>query len=948
MYFLEQTAQWLLKHFEDQLLHVQVVFPNKRPGVFFMKYLSQKIIKPTWSPQIFDIESFVIKNSGYSLADPITQIFQLYQIYSEILKKNGRQPESIDVFYPWGNIILNDFSEIDKNLCQPQEVFRLIDDIKTIDNLFNYLTPEQIDLLKSFWSNLNIETKTENKEKFLRMWQILPEMYDKLKDIQIQTKTAYSGFIYRKLAEAALNKAWISDNGITVFAGFHFLNKAESSIFRFLKDSGKAVFLWDTSQYYLDKNDFPPYDTIRNNIRNFPMPDDFEIFPGAPMNSKNINIYSVSMTSAQVNVAGEILKKLSVKSEQGTAVVMADEKMLIPMIHALSEDIDRVNITMGYPLIYSYPADLIQQFADFFKKYPTADTAIPSAELIRLITHPLVAKTNYREYQQLSDELTNQNQRVVYLDNLKERDDPFIAHLIRNYKQTNQLTEKLSELCRWFIENEKITEIEKDFFHELLKSLNRLNELVQKEQLEDTLTSKLIKEVIYTLRIAFSGEPLTEIQLLGILETRCLDFENLIILSLNEGIWPSKINQSTFIPYQVRKAFYLNTPENDDNVYAYYFYRLFQHALNIHLIYSTDTDAFGYSEKSRYLLQLIYDFNLQVKELPVSPRVKVNVPQKIYYEKNEYILRKLDNYLNPVKKIYFSPSALNTFLDCKLKFLFQHILKIKEKDKIREEIDDATFGKIVHRSLELLYSEAGKQNRLITSSDIKNMLENYSPAVSKALQEIYLNGSKIIQLKGYDLIVIEIIKNYTEKILKYDLSYTPFEILSLEGSPKNFRFETELNLNGEIITPGIYGITDRIDLKNKIVRAVDYKTGKDTSYFSSVESLFEHENPNRNKAAFQILCYCLIMKHSGKFSEHIQPAIYVIREINKFNYSPLFSFGNGKNKTILENFDMIEEEFHNNLKNLFKEIFSPDIPFSPAKNEKICSFCPYIKICGRK
>lgn len=951
MYFLEQTASWLLKNFGENLNNISVVFPNKRSGVFFRNYLINQISKPVWSPEITDIESFILQNTAFLKADPISQVFTLYKVYSAILVQNGQNPESIDSFYPWGNIMLNDFSEIDKNLAEPADVFRLIEDLKDIDTLFDYLSPEQIEILKTFWTNINIESHTNEKARFLRMWQMLPDIYEELKKKQLKEKAAYSGFIYRILAGKCINKEWMPQEDMIVFAGFHLLNKAETTIFNYLKTEGKAVFLWDADNYFLERKEFSPYQAIRRNMSEFPEPPDF-VHDRSPLTGKSFRMFGFDLTSTQVDMAAQILRVIGDNEENSpgkpdTAIVLADEKLLIPLLHTVPESMDHVNITMGYPVISSYPADIVLLLADFMIRYSGCQK-VRTSDLVNLLNHPVNKMT---EPENINRQLSVLNESKLAFQDLSsiKVECTFLSFLTNALASAKNLIGKLQDFLVYYLENKEITEIEKEIFYQIYKGMNRLSEHAEKENLSDLLLKKILKEILITLKVAFSGEPLSGIQVMGILETRCLDFKNLILISMNEGLWPSVSNQPSFIPYQVRKAFYLNTPENDDVAYAYYFYRLLQRAENIWLMYSNDKEAIGFAEKSRYILQLLYDFNIELNETIVSPHITKTLRKEIIYPKSEAILKQLEPYLDENNKSRFSPSALLTYLDCKLKFFYQYILKIKEKETVQEEIDAAVFGKVLHRTMELIYSDDEIKNTVIDKPLQQRIRKDFQEKLNVALQESGFQSNSNSEIPGHNLIALEMMKRFIGIILDQDMEYAPFRIVSLEGSSKNLFFDFEIVSDGRVIRPGIIGIIDRIDLKNNVFRAVDYKTGKDSTEFKDVDSLFAAEYNKRNKAVFQLLCYCLLMKNSGKFNGIIQPSLYVVSKMSDENNQPLLKFKDENGSSVdVTDFKVVESNFASRLQELLTEIFNPEVPFSQCNEEDICRYCPYNGICMKK
>jgi len=942
--FLKTLAEWTTARFGNDYSGVKVIFPNKRSGVFFRHYLSEIIKTPVWAPEISDIDTFIATETGFTKADINFQVFQLYEIFVKIFEKNNISGETIDRFYPWGKIILKDFSEIDKNLVKAADVFKYISNIKTIDQQFDSLDEEQIDILKSFWSHLDIEKRTAEKEKFLNILKLLPDVYHLLGEKQIVEKISYEGFYYKVLVEKIISKTWQPACLSYLFAGFNLLNKSEKAIFKFLKENNNVFFFWDYDLLFLEKEDFIPYQNIKENLKLFPPPENFKPVSGTPIFNKSIKVTGASLLAGQAKAAVNTLIDNKIDHDNPeTAIVLSDEKLLIPLLHSLPDEFSNTNITMGFPVMQSYIADFVKVLFGFYQHFPAEGKLFYYKNITRLLRHPFITRLNPEMIQFLIEEIEKQNLWVIdktkllhihsYFENLLE------------YDNNNSIINKIVSLLKDYLQLPLLSLVEKEILNEIYKNLQVFSKYISEKQItiNHEMTQNILDQLLKSIKVPFSGEPLSGVQIMGSLETRCLDFKNLIILSMNEGIWPATIKEPSFISYQVRKVFRLTTQEHDDQVYAYYFYRLLQRAENIFIFYNTEPDISGGSEKSRYLLQLKYDFKINLYESTFGFPVKPGKYNEIIFKKEGIVAEKLNQYKGKNAK-YLSPSALIAYLDCSLKFCLIHLFGIKEYENVKEEIDAPMMGNIVHQCMAKLYQKGS----YLTKEDLQKYKKDYPEFVDTIIKEDFLKVNKDKEITGINILVSEAIKSYILRVIEYDLQYAPFNIVSLEETQDRLKAEIDFSTQDGFEKATISGIIDRIDNKEGIYRIVDYKTGVEQNNFSSIEELFLTEIDNRKKAIFQILLYCYMFYRSTASSVKIKPVLYIINKMNDKKFTSELIFNDNKNSSyIVEDFKPFNEEFEKHLKLLLQNIFNVNTDFRQCSNQNICKYCTFKKLCNR-
>jgi hypothetical protein len=951
--FLQQITKELYTKYSKELSDCILVFPNRRAGLFFSKYLNELVEQPLWAPRVFTISEFFRSLSNLQIEDNLGLLFRLYKIYVKRMKVI----ESFDEFYHWGEMLLGDFDDLDKYRVNAEHLFQNLADEKEIENLFDYLTDEQVEAIQAFWSSFKPEKYSEHQKEFVNLWENLFGIYTDLREELKAEKLAYEGMASRNLIDGLESGGIQIDAKKVIFVGFNALNKCEIDLFEFLKKKELAEFYWDYDESYL-KN---PYHEaglfLRDNIKRFPAPKTELSFSNIKKNKAKVEFVSLSSEVGQAKYAHSVVQAFCKDEDvapEETAIVLADEELLLPVLHSIPEVVENVNVTMGYPAKNTPVASLLRLVIDMQKstRKVGGEVEFHHKEVLALLNHQYLNSVNPELAHELTQNILTTNKIKVPQKLLTG--DEVIEKLFTPVKDVNQFAIYLLNLLQNVYqrletkEEEKslVDKIEQEYIYHLFLAIKRLKALLDQHQIEvkqDTFY-KILEKMIQSLSIPFEGEPLAGLQVMGILETRLLDFKKLVVLSMNEGKLPKTGAANSFIPYHLRKGFGMPTIDHQDAIFAYYFYRLIQRADDIKLLYSTQSDGIRTGEMSRFLYQLKYESEFDIIESSPGYDISLKEAKPISVEKNERILNRLAEYCGDQFRS-FSPSALNTYLACPLSFYFKYIAGLKEPDQVLEEIDPPTFGNLFHNTLEDLYKPfVGKtlerEDLEIIRKD-KNLIEE---KLKTAFRDTYFKTpkDKEVQISGRNLLIFDILKKYIDRILVLDQQFAPFQILSLEDE---YRIQIPISGDRKV---NIKGLIDRVDRANGTIRILDYKTGKADLFFKDIESLFEKEGKNRNKAAFQTLLYCLFYEDKTKAAEAISPGVYSLKEFfnNKFTCMLAQKEGRAKPEPV-DDYRVYKEEFTKALQEMFEEIFDPKIPFTQVENQDACRTCLYAEICHR-
>ena len=956
--FLKLVAADLYKHTEGNLAHTAVVFPNKRAGLFFNEYLAQESESPIWSPAYVSISELFRSLSPWEVGDPVKLVCELYKIF----RRETQSTETLDDFYFWGEMLISDFDDADKNKVDTDKLFSNLQDLRNIMDDYTFIDDEQEEAIRQFFQNFSIERRTALKERFISLWDVLGNIYKGFRESLASQNIAYEGMMYRHVIEH-LNVDKLPYEKY-VFVGFNVLNKVEHTLFTQLKDAGKAVFYWDYDEFYMKENrqavTHEAGEFIRRNLRDFPSPLSGELFKNLSK-PKEVHYIASSTENAQARYLPQWIRNNLTTPEKETAVVLCNEALLQPVLHSLPAEVKHVNITMGFPLsqtpVYSFLIALLELHTHGFN-FKSGRYTFQS--VVTLLKHPYTRQLT-GQAELLEKELTRNNRFYPLPGELGK--DEFLTRLFTplsgNLNLCIRLSETLQQVAGIYQANTSGTE-DTDAFNQLYReslfkaytTINRFRTLIEEDELtvQSETFRRLLVKVLSATNIPFHGEPAIGMQVMGVLETRNLDFRHLVLLSVNEGQLPKSGGDSSFIPYNLRKAFGMTTIEHKIAVYAYYFYRLLQRAERITLMYNTSSDGLNRGEWSRFMLQFLIEWPHPITRQFLEAGQSPQGTSPITVEKTPDVMRRMQSLFdvraNPKAK--FSPSALNYYLDCPLKFYYRYVAGLSAPDEVSAEIDSATFGSIFHYAAEHIYKDLTTHGKVINKEALETLLRNevkLQDYVDTAFKKLFFNvpQNEKPEYNGVQLINSAVIARYLKQLLQNDLRYAPFTFIASEMEVDE---PIDIQTPKGVIKSRIGGIIDRMDSKDGTLRIVDYKTGGDADTPPHVESLFIPDK-KRSNYVFQTFLYAAIMCRKQPTMK-IAPALLYIHRAATETYSPVIQMGESrKPKEAVEDFSKYEKEYRERLQRLLEEIFNPEKSFTQTEIIEKCTYCDFKALCKR-
>ena len=873
--FLEHVADDIISKYGTDLSRTAVVFPNKRASLFLNEALARCAGKPVWAPTYITISEFFRQQSSLKVADPIKLICDLYRSYVEV---TGFE-ETLDHFYGWGQLLITDFDDIDKNMAPADKVFANLRDIREFDDV-SYLSEEQRAVIRKFFANFSDDHNTLLKERFLRLWSHIGDIYHAFNARLASQQLAYEGALYRQVAE---NSKISFQYDRYLFVGFNLLQVVEQRLFKRLKAEGKAFFYWDFDHYYMHSE---AGHFISQNLSDFPneLPaDDDDIYRNF-QRPKTIDFVSASTEDIQARYVSQWLQEgRRISDGRRTAIVLCNEGLLQTVVHQLPDDVEHVNITTGYPLQQTPVASLIQRMMRDHSLDSIIDQVTEMAKQPSATDDPLTAEACFRAY----------------------------------------------------------------------TLLNRLKTLIDNGDLpaQSTLIAPLVTQLIQQTSIPFHGEPAVGLQIMGVLETRNLDFDHLLLLSTNEGNLPRGLTDSSFIPYSLRRAFGLTTADHKSAIYAYYFNRLISRAKDITIVYNNATTDGQTAEMSRFMLQLMVEDNHHIiarhslqtglqtqKDNVQHPKTIVKTPAVTDIMCNRFARQQATTA--PL----LTPTAINRYMRCPLQFYFCYVEGLREPEDTDDGIiDNRVFGNIFHNAAQMLYEKLTQRSAQILATDLEYLLKNkvdIERAVDTAFHQEF-NGR--VPTGGMAVINREVIIHYLRQLVEVDSRLTPFTILKLEQD-----VVLPMDIPSLGITISIGGRVDRIDSINtgngEQIRVIDYKTGAHRLRpMKSVDDIFDDAQlRNHNDYYLQTMLYARIVRRSTH-NTPVAPALLFIQHAGTDNYNPILKFGGDD---ILDVATPDGERFDELLTAKVNEIFDPTAPFRPTADTDRCRICPYASICG--
>lgn len=976
--FLEYVAADILQKYGNDLSDVAVVFPNKRAALFLNDCLAQMAGKPIWTPSYITISELFRRHSTLKAADPIKLICDLHKTFVACTGID----ETLDHFYGWGQLLVTDFDDVDKNMADAKLLFSNLTDIHELDDV-SYLTEEQKKMIRKFFSNFSEDHNSELKKRFLKLWAHFYDIYTAYNKRLADQGLAYEGALYRQVVT---NEDIQFKHKKYLFVGFNMMQVVEQKLLDRLQKEGKAAFYWDFDKYYMEGNNEAGH-YIKQYLKYYP--NELAEYPQADLydnlaKPKEITYVSAPTENIQARYVHDwLLENDRYKEGRKVAVVLSDESLLQSVIHSLPKAVGPVNVTIGYPLQQTPFFSLIQQLIRLQGiGHPQASETYRLHYVLLALRHPYCRYISAR-YADLLQKLSEHKQFYPSRQYLCIDGDEGLSLLFRSLDNAADANEGNQQLLQYLLDilktiGNNAKELEDPLFHESLfrtyTLLNRLHSLIKSGDLQvDLITlERLIQQLITSTSIPFHGEPAVGIQIMGVLETRNLDFDHVLVLSCNEGKQPKGVTDSSFIPYSLRKAYGLTTVDNKVAISAYYFYRLLQRTADVTLTYNNATEEGQTGEMSRFMLQLMVEgqHNIERKTLVAGQK-----PQRPTFES----IAKEDKHLDILEGMgLISPTFINTYQRCQKRFYYRYVEGLQEPDEIDEdEVDNRVFGNIFHRAAELFYLHFAQPDDLesdykgdlklkhtlcITQGDLDNALKDkllIDRIVEQAFREELFkvdNNDYHPKYNGLQLINREVIISYLRQLINIDRRLAPFYIIGLELEATTY---IEVKMRKGIKKMRIGGMIDRLDAvaangnpgMNNLaerIRVIDYKTGgAPKAHPAELADVFSVDSKAFDKHCdyyLQSMLYSIIVKRSSKLNpsgDPVAPGLLFIQNARAKDYDPILKMG----KTPINDIAEYDAEFWENLKGVLNEIFDPNLPFSPTDERDRCTYCPYAALC---
>lgn len=932
--FLSNIARQLLDRYTDRISNLLIVVPTRRAGLFFKRYLGEAAGRTLWAPTVMTFEELIEHLSGSTVPDAIPLLFDFYSIYRE---KEGQSAQPFEEFMTWGQQLLNDYNEVDAHLIDALKLFRFVNETRALE----------------VW-NPGAEGLTAVQEQYLSFWESLGQYYAAFKSHLEKKQLAWSGLAARQAVTHLENlppKEAFSVNrqqfDKVIFLGLHALNQAEERILKILLVQGKAEVFWDADAYFT--NNFAQeaggyLNKVKKGFSNFPFQTEGNWLSTT---AKNIEVIGVAGNVGQARLAGQILSELDPEESTQTVVVLANQGLLVPVLQALPDHYEHVNVTMGYPLKNTVLHSLwtaILQLHDNAHRWGRSGTFY-FRDIVGVLNHPFLKHLpkGFELGQIVLKAIRSKNRvwlsKKELIDLLPEKLQAQFAALSTLFEAwENSPTHALKAILQLIGHfRDHLAKAGEEEQHQLeLEYLYRYSLVVQ--QLLQLADNNPALQSLRTLRLFFNrmvgqenltfyGEPLQGLQVMGMLETRALDFKNVILLSANEDQLPESKGQSSFIPYDLRREFKLPTYRERDGVYAYHFYRLLQRTENLFVVYNTEADALGGGEKSRFVSQIMEEMPKVNPKVTIRERI-VRLPV-VKEEMKLGMVLKTPEVIAGIDALMtrgLSPSALNKYVNCPLDFYYTYVAGIRESDEVEETIEASTLGDFVHQVLEDFYTP--KVQHLVTSDEVKAMLK----AAPARTEEVFLSRFNRKEISyGKNLLTLRVAIRFVETFLKGELA----QLQSLEesGQPLSIiALEKELTRNIQVGDRNIRlsGKADRIDRVGRQLRIIDYKTG--VVYPPELRLSDTHtilNDPGAAKAR-QLLMYAFL--HHGQETEPVLSGIVSMRKLSE----GLMPLAINRNPVIEVN---QTEEFRKHLEDLIEEMYDPEIPFQHRIESVYCRFC---------
>lgn len=939
--FLDEVAAYLSQKYGSDISDIKVVFPSRRGGNFFTEALRKHYKQPIWQPDYLSIDDIMCETAQMEISDNIRLITELYRVYSKY------HTETIDSFYFWGDALLSNFDIVDKYRIDADMLFKNISDLKDLENDYSYLSENQLEIIKTFWKNFDFDDKpSDEKQKFLTIWNSLLPIYNEFRQSLRMQSLAYTGMIHREATDKI--KSGYAKKLLTVkyaFIGFNALSDSEKALFKYLYENTAAEFFWDYDNYYVENRSQEAGLFIRDNLKSFGNKD-FIPSHNSFSTPKSIRVIAAPSDSMQCKYVHNLLSELIAQGKtpgKETAIVLTNENLLLPALYSIPEEVKNINITMGYPLRQTPAYTFVERLLELQMR--KRDKKFYHRDVIGILSHPFVASLGGRKITEMLAEIRKNQDIFIKQETLLSCNEPLLNSIFECVdgidKYLKYLVNTLTIIGKYAV-IEQNTAIEREIIGTIIEHIYKVNNSLNDCSIEvsEAVLVSLLRRVLQSATIPFVGEPTSGIQVMGILETRSLDFENVLILSMNDDTFPgTPSDTASFIPANLRIAYGIPTPQHHEGVYAYYFYRLMQRAKNIDLVYAAKSDDKQTGEPSRYIYQLDYESPHNVVFKSILLNVNLSENSSIQIEKSDKILAILNEFIDGKGERMLTPSSFYNYVECPMKFYFNNVAGLKELEEISDGVDSAVFGKIVHKAIELLYRP------LLNHTDAPTLIKTLinTPEVEQAVIEAtkteYIKDRlQDEELSGQIAIIKDIAVRYINKnLMYYDSTLSDFSIVDVEK-----RIHGTIDIDG-IGRVQLGGTIDRVDsLPTGQLRVVDYKTGSCNNSIKSIEGLFSNEIKFQNRAAFQVLFYSYVLGNGT--DRDVIPTLYAMMRMNSEEFST--------NLQIEKNCELLslapyKGEFSDNIKRIISELFSPTVAFTQTETVKTCEYCSFREICGR-
>lgn len=950
--FLGLVAEDLLTRFPN-FENLTLIFPNKRAALFIADELKRLVNRPIWMPEILTLDEFIARYTLLKRIDEVESVVKLYKIFRE------DDPElELPEFYYWGKMLLGDFDDVDKYLVDAHDLFGNVDKYREMDDAsLSYLTSEQKEALRRFF-NIVAESNSDESRDFQDLWNRIEELYNRFREILQSEGKAYAGMAQRYFVEREL---WPDAEHIA-FVGFNALNRCEKAIFDHYHKADSALFYWDYDTYYINNEQHEAGYYLRDNLKRYPNALSETYFNrlsrlsqgGASTEEIKVTVIDVPNVIAQAKLLPELLGS---GAGRESAVVLCDEGLLIPVRNSFPESIKNINITMGMPAKGSSIASLLEQLYALLA-YGTASDTYYYKPVLGILEHPLIMSIDSKQCVELVNEINGDNLYRISREKLLFND---VCRAIFG-GNAESISQWLNSIFEAILSHSSLKNrvVDREVLFKLYTYVKQLDSIFIQEGIATQVMSdakfyiSMINRLLGFISIPFAGQPLQGVQLMGLMETRMLDFEKVVLLSVNEGVMPKGGVAPSFVPVSFRRAFGMPVPEHQDALFAYYFYRLIQRAKRVVMVYVSGRGNGLGAEMSRFILQLKYESNLKIEWKSLQNTISPIKIESVDVVRTDTMLSKLREHfaVTDKKKRALSPSALSYYIKCPLQFFRTYVEGLGEADSVADEIDARMVGNYLHSVADMVYSDLNLKcnGGFITAEMLSEVLDDdaYIDNVMQKGYEIIMDpngkiagGVNSLGERGVNVIARMTVERYLRDIIRYDCTVAPFRVVKLE---EKVYMPIELPDGTQLI---VGGVVDRIDqLENETYRIIDYKTGADKRTFSTMEELFDIGGNKHEKAPFQTMLYALAyIRQCGLTDAKVVPGIYLLREMTGSGDS--FDWHFEYEQGVLATFDdAMRNEFMHNLLGVISDMFRVSDKVGVSTDHSNCKYCDFKSLCN--